>query len=269
MKQFIFLAVLCCSAAGAFSQTNEGVVIYERKINMHRRIQDEQMRAMIPEFRTSKHQLFFSDSTSVYKTLPEDEMPESFSSDGGGGTRVFRMGGGENAELFRNFAEGRSLEARELGAKNFIIEDSIRRRNWKLTGETKVILGYTCRKAVGTEKMVTGPVRMVVSNNGNTNADTTTKRPEPKEVIVEAWYAEGLNAPVGPDSYGMLPGAILELNIDNGAVAYTALEVKKTVDRKDIKEPKKGKKVTRDEFMKMQMELMGGPGGGGMRMIRM
>ncbi len=47
-----------------------GAVIYERKINMHKTIQDEQMKAMIPEFRTSKHMLLFSDSISVYKMVP-------------------------------------------------------------------------------------------------------------------------------------------------------------------------------------------------------
>ena len=253
------------SSSALFAQVTEGVIIYERKINMHRRIQDEQMRAMIPEFRATKHQLLFSDSTSVYKVVPEDEMPEAFSNEGGGQRFVMRKGPGDNGELYKNFAKGKSIETRDLGAKTYIIEDSIRSRAWKLTGETKTILGYTCRKAVSTETMMTGgTVRMVVGG-GNASADTNLPKPTP--VTVEAWYAEGITAPVGPESYGMLPGVILELNIDNGQMIYTALEVKKEVSKKDIKEPKKGKKITRQEFFKMQSELMGS--GGGNRVIRM
>jgi GLPGLI family protein len=260
MKKIIYLAALLFSGSGLFAQIHEGIIIYERKINMHRRIQDEQMKAMIPEFRTSKHQLLFSDSVSVYKIVPEDEMPEAGGE--GGGRMIVRMGApGDNGELYKNFAEGKSIQSTDLGAQTFIISDSIIKRSWKLTGETKTIMGYNCRKAVSTETMMMGGgIRISMNGSGNTQSDTTN-RPKPKEVTVEAWYAEGITAPVGPDSYGMLPGVILELNVDNGAMLYTAVEVKKEVSKKEIKEPKKGKKVTREEFMKMQMELMGGNGG--------
>lgn len=264
MKKVFYLATLLLGWVTAHAQLHEGTIVYERKINMHRRIQDEQMKAMMPEFRTSKHQLLFSDSVSVYRAVPEDEMPEA----GDGGPRMMiRVGGpGDGGELYKNFAEGRSIQSTDLGAKTYLIEDSIRPRNWKLTNETKVILGYTCRKAVSTETMMQGgAIRMITNNNGTTQTDTANK-PKPVQVQVEAWYAEGITSPVGPESYGMLPGVILELNIDNGATVYTALEVKKEVAKKDIKEPKKGKRVTREEFMAMMRELMGS--GGGQRMMR-
>lgn len=265
MRKIFFLAAALFTASGLLAQAQQGVIVYERKINMHRRIQDEQMRAMVPEFRTSKHQLMFSDSTSVYKAVPEEEMPDAFSGEGGGARFTFRSGPGDNGELYKNFAEGRSVESRELGAKTFIIEDSIRSRSWKLTGETKTILGYTCRKAVTTETMVTGGTRVVVAGAGGQQTDTSN-RPAPRQVTVEAWYAEGITAPVGPESYGMLPGVILELNVDNGSMVYAAVEFKKEVTKADIREPKKGKRLSRAEFMKMQADLIGS---GGARMIRM
>ncbi len=268
MKKIVYMASLLLSSSTLFAQLHEGVIVYERKINMHRRIQDEQIKAMIPEFRTTKHQLLFSDSVSVYKAVPEDEMPEA-GSEGGGNRVVMRMGGpGENGELYKNFAEGKSIQSSDLGAKTYIIEDTIRTRNWKLTNETKQIMGYNCRKAISTETMMMGGgTRMVVMNGNSSNAQAdTANRPKPQPVQVEAWYAEGITAPVGPESYGMLPGVILELNIDNGAIIFSAVEVKKEVSKKEIKEPKKGKKVTREEFMNMQRELMGN--GGGMRTMR-
>ncbi len=261
---FLFFSMLL--SVSLLAQLKEGVIIYERKINMHRTIQDEQMKAMIPEYRTSKHQLLFSDSSSVYKLLPEDEAPDPFASEGGA-RMVIRMGPGDGGEVFRDFTSMRAIEQTDLGAKTFIVEDSMRRRSWKLTDETKTILGYICRKAVSTETiMMGGGVRMISSNGGAPQVDSTNM-PKPQQVQVEAWYAEGINAPAGPDSYGQLPGVILELNIDNGRTIYKAIDIKKEVDKKDIREPKKGKRISRDEFRKMQRELMGG-GSGGMR-IRM
>ena len=56
-----------------------------------------------------------------------------------------------------------------------------------------------------------------------------------------------------------------EVDVDNGTTVYNALEVKKTVDTKELKEPKKGKVVTKQELQKMMMEMMGGMGGGAVR----
>jgi GLPGLI family protein len=255
------------------AQVKEGTIVYERKINMHRRITDEQTRSFIPEFRTSKHQLLFSDSTSLYKLLPEDEAPDPFEGGGGGQRTVFRMGGGDAGELYKNFVDGKSIEATELGAKQYIIEDSIRKQRWKLTEETKTIAGHLCRKAITTQKQINlGGVRMMTmtSMDGNVKTDTTKKTdapPTPKEVDVVAWYADDIVSPVGPENNGGLPGVILALDIDKGGTTYTAIDIKSTINKKDLKEPKKGKKVTREEYRKLQGEMMKNmqmPGGGGM-----
>jgi GLPGLI family protein len=238
MKILIAVTTLLSTTA-AMSQVKEGTIIYERKIDMHKRITDEQMRAMMPQFRTSKHQLLFSDSTAIYKVVPEEEAPDPFASTEGGPRVMFRMAGGEG-EQYRNFAQAKFVESRELGAKNYIIEDTIKQQPWKLTGETKTILTYTCKKATRTDEL------------GRS---------------IEAWYAESIPCPAGPEGYASLPGAILELNINNNEMLFTALSVTETVNKKDIKEPTKGKKVTRAEFAKLMEDAFGAPGAGG-RTIR-
>ncbi len=54
-----------------FGQTNEGMITYETKINMHRTLpkEREDMKNMIPEFRVSQQQLFFNADESLYKPL--------------------------------------------------------------------------------------------------------------------------------------------------------------------------------------------------------
>jgi len=269
MKRVFFVTAGLFSLAMLQAQVKEGTVIYERKINMYRTIQDEQMRAMIPEFRTSKHMLLFSDSVSVYKAVPDDEAPDPFGGGGGGARVIMRFGGSDGGDLYKNLSQSKSVQTSEMGGKNFLIVDTIQQQPWKIGTETKQILGYTCHKA--TRKiMQASPVmrRMIMSGGGGATQDTTTTqaKPQSKEVEVIAWYAENLISPVGPESYGQLPGVILQLDVDNAATVYTATEVKKTVDQKELKEPKKGKVVTQAEFRKMMMDMMNSQGPGGFRM---
>ncbi len=229
------------------------------------------MRAMIPEFRTAKYQLEFSDSISVYKVVPEDEAPDPFAGGANGPRRmVFSMGSMGSGDMYKNFSQMKSIQSSELGGKNFMIVDSIRQQPWKLGTETKQILGYTCHKATRKVMQAAPGVRRMVMNGAAAapTVDTTVKKPAGKEVEVVAWYADEIVSPAGPESYGQLPGVILQLDVDNGGMVYTATEVKKTVDAKNLKEPKKGKVVTQQEYMKMMMELMGGGmsvGGGAVR----
>ena len=265
MKKVFFVTAGLFSLAMLQAQVKEGTVVYERKINMYRVIQDEQMRAMIPEFRTSKHMLLFSDSVSVYKAVPDDEAPDPFGG-GGGGRVMIRMGGSDGGDLYKNLSQSKSVQTSELGGKNFLITDTIQQQPWKISAETKQILGYTCHKATRKLMQPVGMIRRVVMGGGGGAQDTTTQnRPQSKEVDVVAWYAENLISPVGPESYGQLPGVILQLDVDNAATVYTATEVKKSVDAKELKEPKKGKVVTRPEFQKMMMEMMNSQGPGGFR----
>ncbi len=269
MKQImmIFFAAVSLSLS---AQTKEGTIIYERKMNMHRNMPNEQLKAMIPEFRTSKHILLFSDSSSVYKLLPEEEAPDPFGGGNGGGTFVVRMGSsGDNGELFKDFTLSKSIQLTELGAKQYIIEDSILKQRWKLSDETKTIGGHVCQKATTKQTIRVAGARVMTIVGSNTQTDTTTKtnnEPQTKEVDVIAWYATDIISPVGPENNGGLPGVILELDINNKETVYTAIDIKNTVNKKDIKEPKKGKRVTRDEFRKLQMDMiqnMQMPAGGG------
>jgi GLPGLI family protein len=271
MKKILFSVCFLGLFMTLAAQQKVGTVIFERKINMHRIIQDEQMRAMMPEFRTSEHILLFSDSVSVYKLVPEDEAPDPFAGGGGGGPRIMMRFGADGGDLYKNFAQSKSIQTSELGGKNFLITDSIRQQPWKLSTETKQILGYNCHKATRKINQPMMGMRRVTmtSGSGAPTIDTSSKnKPAPKEIEVVAWFADDIISPVGPENYGQLPGVILELNIDNGQTVYSAKEVKKTVDAKELKEPKKGKVVTQQEYMKMMQELMSNQGGPGMMRMR-
>jgi GLPGLI family protein len=241
MKRYVLAASILLCMLTAAAQVKEGTIIYERKADLHRRMQDEQMKAMVPPFRTDKQQLFFKDNISVYKGIAEDEAPDPFE-DGNGGRVMIRIGGpGDGGVLYKNFITQQFLEQTSLGDKDYVIDDTVKLQPWKLADETKNILGHTCKKA-------------------------TLKTPVGSDVV--AWYAEDIPLPVGPENFSGLPGAILMLDVNNAEIVFTAVELKKDADTKELKAPGSGKHITRADFQKKMDELFGPPTPDGRRVIR-
>ena len=287
MKKILSVLISFAFLLQLSAQIKEGTISYEKKRISRRRSTDESGNPTTPQYRTTHHTLLFNDTVSLFKTIKEDDdaiNPFDGGGEGGrggggnrgggvgggggfgGGGRFSRMMGSADGDLYKSFVDGMSTQAIEIAGKNFLVTDTIRKQPWKITEETKVILGYTCHKATLKQKGFIGG-----GGSGNwggnfrgrgdgdrPNGDNTppdTARRVPRDVDVVAWFADKIVAPVGPDTYGQLPGAILEVNVDNGQTVITATEVKTTVAAKDLKEPKKGKKMTREEFRNMLMEL--------------
>jgi GLPGLI family protein len=229
MKKLAVLFMLVSASQTLMAQQAEGKIIFEEKIDVHRRLpkENEQMRAMIPQFRTNKFELLYADNKSLYRKVEEEadlsEQPQH------GGGMVMRFGGADNI-FYKDLTTQKTVEKRDLMEKEFLVEDSIKNLNWKLAeGETKTILGYVCKKA-------------------------TAKTERGNNLI--AWYADDISISSGPGQFSGLPGMILALDMNEGEIIYTAIE-KATVKKSEIKAPAKGKKVTPDEFAKIRKELMG------------
>lgn len=262
------------------AQVKQGKVVYERKINMHKRLppEAEQFKAMVPEFQISKMELAFNATQSLFKNIqePQDQMPTGTD----GGMRrsfTFNMGGGANDQTFRDYDKELIVESRELGPKTYLIDDTLRPLKWKMEEDTMTIAGYLCQKATSMVSgfgMAMGGMRFGGGGGqgrGGVSADSMARRMGiPEQQKVEAWFTTDIESSAGPDSYFGLPGLILKVVVDDGTVEIKALSVENTP--KDlVKVPNNGKKITRDEYRKMmaqQFQGMGGrPGGGGMRVM--
>ena len=242
MKTFLTIMAICvCIMSKA--QTKQGTIIFERKMDLHRAITDEQMKAMLPQYQTSNYELIFKDSISVYKSVPkEDEAPDPFDGGGGGNRVIIKIGGpGDAGVLYKNFANSQLLEQTSLDDKKYIIADTIHQLTWKLVDETKTILNHLCKKAV-------------------------TKTEKDSEIV--AWYAEDIPVATGPDRFSGLPGAILLVDITNGFTLFTATEIQPTASAKDLKAPTDGTVVTRTQFSKKMDDVMGPADAQGRRMIK-
>jgi GLPGLI family protein len=259
MKQFSVFIFTLFVVTNLFAQIKDGSVVYEKKMNMHRRITDEQMRAYIPEFRSSKHMLYFSDSISNYKPLVELESNEG----GEGGRMIMTMGAsmmGETTDLFQNYSKATATNIIEFGSNTYNVTDTIKKQNWILQNETKNILGYNCKKAVFKQMQ---SVRKVMRMSFGMGGDNETKKdtaasdtPKFKEIEIVAWYTNDISCPSGPEEFGGLPGLALMVDIDNGETVYTAIELNKEVSKKELKEPTKGKKITNEDLSKLRKKMM-------------
>lgn len=247
MKRIILMLgmLVCILAAHAVFAQQTGVITYENRVNMHRNIpaDRQEMKAMVPEFRISKMQLFFNGEESLYKPVIEDEE-EQF---GGGGVRMsFRM---PKVETYTNASTSMILSLQELMGKKYLITDTVKMSPWKLGTETKEIMGYTCRMAYFTQSQEMTTMKV---ENG---VMTPEKRTVTQEIT--AWYTDQIRPSLGPERYNTLPGTVLALDVNNGERVIVARNIELRELKKDeLKVPDASTKVTQAEFRKLQEEQM-------------
>ncbi|MEX0273133.1 MAG: GLPGLI family protein, partial [Flavobacteriaceae bacterium] len=93
----------------------------------------------------------------------------------------------------------------------------------------------------------------------------TEEKEEKKTITITAWYTPEIPVSHGPDDYWGLPGLILEVN-DGSRMMVCNKIVLNPESPVGIELPKKGKKVTNEEFravMQEQTEKMNKMYGGG------
>jgi GLPGLI family protein len=257
MKAIYFLASLLM-ALQVQAQQQAGRVVYEftRQMQIRMAGMQEGMEQPPPPPRAHviKLEVLFGNNQMLRRALEDNTMNDFPSNENGVQIRTFGMG--DDDITWFHFTEGRKVEQKEFATKQYLVTDSVRKLNWKLTGETKNILGYACQQAVTTRLSKRSMVNM---DNG---VMTRKEVPDTSQVIV--WFTTAVPVPAGPDFEGQLPGLILQIDI-NGNTTYKAIEVSQKADVAAIKEPKKGKKVTAEEFNKERdktMEEMQRNGGG-------
>lgn len=255
-KLILMLGVLVCMLASRFVfAQQQGVITYENRINMHRNIpaDRQEMKAMMPEFRTTKMQLVFNGEESVYKSIVEDE-DEQFTAGGSGGFRMtFRM---PKTEMYTNSSTSVILSLQDMMGKKYLIQDTVQMSPWKLGTETKEIMGYTCHMAYYTAT-IEAPIFRI--GGGGPGSAPGGSAPEKTTITQEitAWYTDQIRPSLGPDRYNTLPGTVLALDINNGERVIVARNIELRELKKDeLKVPDSGTKVSQQEFRKIQEEQM-------------
>lgn len=252
IKPLAFACAASFMCATAMAQQNEGKVIYNRTVKMQISFSGnaDGAESVLPRTRSDKFELSFANNQTLWKQMEQDEQEDMAQSSGGNGQMQFRMISiGADDLTYCNLTESKRVDLRELGTKKYVVEDSIRRMAWKMSDETKSILGHTCRKATAQR---IGTRMMMNMDNG---------KMERKEIADTSnfvvWFTTDIPVSTGPAEFqGQLPGLILEIDANNGRSHYLATEIKPKADIAIIKEPKGPKRLTQAEFNKERDKMM-------------
>lgn len=185
--------------------------------------------------------LNFNKSASTYIQNKELEPTTS-----AGGVQIVMFGtGGGNGILYKNVAEKRYSDKTEMLGKEFLVKDKLSEEAWEMSGETKKIGKYTCYKATRERE---------VERQSFTITDGEKEETKKKEIIkTVAWYTPEIPVSNGPEMFWGLPGLILEVHEGKNTIVCTEIVLNPT-EKVKIKEPKRGKKVTRKEYEKIVQE---------------
>jgi len=182
----------------------EGTIEYERRINVHRQVPEDEERSewfknfvkTMPPFNSSTFTLQFRENQSIYKISGEYTTIQM----------DWIMGPAKENTVLTNFETHTRTSSKKVFETSFVIADSLNNIEWKITEEKRTIAGMECRKAVG--KIC-------------------------DSVYVTAFYTDEIPVSGGPESFEGLPGMILGLAIPRLSTTWFATKVQltKTVDK--------------------------------------
>ncbi|MFD2542449.1 GLPGLI family protein [Lacinutrix gracilariae] len=232
------------------------------------------MMERMKSFLEKSYILTFNKTESIY--TEEEQLAAPGASQGRGfGAMMSSFSAGDQ---YKNVQTNQLLQEQEFFGKQFLIKDSLPQLKWKMTGETKQIGQYLAMKATAMKPVDKMDFRSMRPNRGGAadkKADSAkVNKPikeieVPKEIEVTAWYTMQIPVNQGPGEYWGLPGLILEINADRTTILCTKI-VLNPAEKETIKEPKKGKEVTKEEYtetvlkkMEEMREMYGGRGGRG------
>jgi GLPGLI family protein len=299
MKKIFFVSILMVSGF-INAQNFQGMAVYESKTSTsdmtsnfrgNREITPEMQKQIEERMKAMFEKTFVLTFDKNASNYVEEEKIEAAGQQGGGMRFMSSMMGGGGTH-YKNVKEKIFSVDKEFAGKEFLVQDSLPKLDWKLSGETKQIGNYMCFKATAVR-----PVSQTDFRNFRRKKDeekkeevkqeetkTEEKKEDrntnfmdqwevPKEIVVTAWYTPDIPINQGPENYWGLPGLILEVS-DGKTVILCSKIVINPKEKKEIKAPKKGKLVTQSEYDKIVAEKMeewremGRQGGGGFRMGR-
>lgn len=224
-----FILTLILFTGVTIAQKTSGTIIYERKshwIKIIQRLpylkQEEIDRAKLTWGKEDnepgqKMILQFNANESIY-TYPDESEVDNES------TWSWRK---DDYLIHRNFTTMHQQDWLETLGKTYLIEDELEFPKWKILNEIKEVAGYVCMKA---------ETRDTIKNQ-----------------VIYAWFTDAVQTQAGPENYCGLPGAILELDINQGDVVITATKIdfKAMPDPLTLPKKMKGKLIKNSEFNKL------------------
>ncbi|MFC2120827.1 GLPGLI family protein [Bacteroidota bacterium] len=239
----ICAALMMFFAASAQNKKNgsitSGTVVYEEitKLDIKLDGDNAQFADMLPKENKNKMVLLFNEDASLYKSEKVESDQQEAINMSGISMKIYTSE--PQNIMYYDFKKEIQIEQKEFLTRVFLIQDDLKKIEWKMTGNQKSILDYPCQEA-------------------------TRENEDGKKI--SAWFTPSIPVSSGPSEYVDLPGLVLAVNIDDGKKVFNALSIDANpVDKKLLVKPKKGKKVTNQQYtqiVKEKMEEMNAESGG-------
>jgi GLPGLI family protein len=224
MKHLFFIPVLFCFFSTASAQVkfiSSGRIEFEKRVNQfsfYDKEDDEapwviEMKKTFPKMVNEIYYLDFNEQKSVYKLAKEN-------------TDVKYMWGRKPSETdvtVQDVQNNQILVQRDIFEQTYLVKDSLRTYEWKISNETRTIAGFECRKAV-------------------------TKICD--SVYIVAFYTDEITVSSGPESFGGLPGMILGLAVPRLQITWFATKVELKEPTETMLSPKQKEKQLHGRLMK-------------------
>ena len=128
----------------------------------------------------------------------------------------------ESNTIYTDLSASKIVMEKDAMGEQFLLSDSTRKVKWRITDETRDILGYNCIRANG-----------IISDS----------------IYVVAFYSDKIRVSGGPELFTGLPGMILQLAIPHENVSWVATKIIDSEPAKPIAQPKKGKPVNTQQLL--------------------
>ncbi|HWZ35421.1 MAG TPA: GLPGLI family protein [Mucilaginibacter sp.] len=223
---FFILAGTCLAQGAHF--TTSGIIEFQKRSNMYALIRKqitkenedwyakpfEAYQKANSQFKVLKSTLKFGNNKTLFTPTEEEDEKRN-------GWFDLQIANQFNT-IYSDFNTSMSTAQKVVFEQTFLLKDTTRKINWKITDETREIAGYTCRRA-----------NAIVMDS----------------IYVVAFYTDKILVTGGPESFTGLPGMILEVALPHENISWTATKVTETViPENEIVPPKKGKAVNKQSY---------------------
>lgn len=184
-KSILFSIIFLAFGFISNAQITAGKITFERKTNLLKRFNDPNMIRWLGEKNKTKIDLFdlyFNDSISIF--IPHDIE----------GNDELSWATNRNT-VYQNINQESRLSILNVWGENLYVQDSLVKRQWKITESKRKIGKYECRKAIW-------------------EVNDSTR--------IYAWFSDEIIPSIGPETFTGLPGAILGVANEDGGVIYFA-----------------------------------------------
>lgn len=230
MKSLIIIVLVLFTGFVSHAQNaiflSQGRIEYEKRINLYAQLEDEEdqgwkdlMKKTMPQFKTTYFDLTFNGNKTLYQAGRENTD----------NNRMWQQPAEDNT-IYTDLTTHMSTSRKNVYEQAFLIEDTARTIEWKITDEMRTIAGFECRRA-----------NALIMDS----------------VYVVAFYTESILPSGGPESFTGLPGMIMGVAIPHEHITWFATKVfTESIPEASVKAPAKGKKISNENLLTTLQDRM-------------